>query len=66
MTVKKAIEDIIYVAFGAFFILVLLYVTAAIASPIIDIETIVSLIIFALAVAFHEPLIELLNVPISI
>ena len=66
MTVKKAVGDSITIALGTFLILVILDLTSAIASPIIYLQAIVPLIIFALMMAFHEPLLELLNINISI
>lgn len=66
MSSKKAVRDIIYGVLGVFFILAVLYITTAITSPIVDIATVVSLIIFALVVVFHEPILELLNINISI
>lgn len=66
MTAKKAVTDSIIIALGAFLMLVVLGLTSGIASPIIYLQAIVPLIIFALMMAFHEPLLELLNINISI
>ncbi|OJI08091.1 MAG: hypothetical protein BK997_01125 [Candidatus Micrarchaeum sp. ARMAN-1] len=65
MSVKEAIGNLVYVSVGSFIIFILLFVTSMISSTI-NLGSIMPAMLIALAIIFHEPLMELLNIDVSI